>query len=74
MLGGHCLRGQSTWQSTVALSSGESEYYAIVKAAGPGAYTGRAARGQARYASRDPLRQLSSEGLCSACWVGQAEA
>eukprot|EP00971_Amphidinium_carterae_P000455 9447-Amphidinium_carterae.1 len=29
MLGGHCLRGQSTWQSTVALSSGESEYYAI---------------------------------------------
>eukprot|EP00971_Amphidinium_carterae_P013459 265245-Amphidinium_carterae.2 len=33
MLGNHCLRlrGQSTWQSTVALSSGESEYYAVVR-------------------------------------------
>eukprot|EP00971_Amphidinium_carterae_P189937 3770401-Amphidinium_carterae.1 len=32
MLGNHCLRGQSTWQSKVALSSGESEYYTIIKA------------------------------------------
>eukprot|EP00971_Amphidinium_carterae_P057371 1134381-Amphidinium_carterae.1 len=32
----HCLRGQSTWQSAVALSSGESEFYAIVKAAAQG--------------------------------------
>eukprot|EP00971_Amphidinium_carterae_P261947 5195798-Amphidinium_carterae.1 len=39
MLGGHCLRGQSTWQSTVALSSGESEYYAIVKAAAQGLHS-----------------------------------
>eukprot|EP00971_Amphidinium_carterae_P199595 3961605-Amphidinium_carterae.1 len=39
MLGGHCLRGQSNWQSTVALSSGESEYYAIVKAAAQGLHT-----------------------------------
>eukprot|EP00971_Amphidinium_carterae_P048482 955514-Amphidinium_carterae.2 len=39
MLSNHCLKGQSTWQSTVALSSGESEYYAIVKAATQGLHT-----------------------------------
>eukprot|EP00971_Amphidinium_carterae_P132215 2619062-Amphidinium_carterae.1 len=39
MLGNHCLRGQSTFQSTVALNTGESEYYAIVKAAAQGLHT-----------------------------------
>eukprot|EP00971_Amphidinium_carterae_P094897 1877755-Amphidinium_carterae.1 len=39
MLGNHCLRGQSNWQSTVALSAVESEYYAIVKAAAQGLHT-----------------------------------
>ena len=32
MVGGHCIKGSSTVQSTIALSSGESEYYSIVKA------------------------------------------
>ena len=32
MVGGHCIKGSSTVQSTIALSSGESEYYPIVKA------------------------------------------
>ena len=32
MAGSHCLKGSSTVQSTIALSSGESEYYSIVKA------------------------------------------
>eukprot|EP00971_Amphidinium_carterae_P135940 2693676-Amphidinium_carterae.1 len=44
MLGNHCLRGQSNWQSTVALSSGESEYYAIVKAAAQGLHTAAVCR------------------------------
>eukprot|EP00971_Amphidinium_carterae_P002127 42032-Amphidinium_carterae.1 len=44
MLGNHCLRGQSNWQSTVALSSGESEYYAIVKVAAQGLHTAAVCR------------------------------
>ena len=33
MVGGHCVKTWSTTQSIVALSSGEAEYYALVKAA-----------------------------------------
>ena len=33
MLGSHCVKTGSNLQSTVSLSSGESEYYAIVQAA-----------------------------------------
>jgi len=33
MFGRHCLKHLSNLQSTIALSSGESEYYALVKAA-----------------------------------------
>ena len=33
MLGRHCIKHLSNLQSTIALSSGESEYYAFVKAA-----------------------------------------
>ncbi len=38
MLGGHCVRTYSQTQETVALSSGESEFYGVVEAAtmGPG--------------------------------------
>ena len=36
MLGNHCVKGSSAMQSTIALSSGESEYYGIVKAAAIG--------------------------------------
>ena len=34
--GRHCLKSSSTVQSTIALSSGESEFYLIVKAASAG--------------------------------------
>eukprot|EP00971_Amphidinium_carterae_P103521 2049571-Amphidinium_carterae.1 len=44
MLGGHCFGGQSKWQSTVALSSGESEFDAIVKAASQGPHTAAACK------------------------------
>ncbi|CAE7245381.1 unnamed protein product [Symbiodinium sp. CCMP2592] len=33
MAGRHCIKSSSTLQSTISLSSGESEYYAIVKGA-----------------------------------------
>ena len=33
MLGGHCVKTHSQTQETIALSSGESEFYGIVKAA-----------------------------------------
>ena len=33
MLGGHCVKTYSQTQETIALSSGESEFYGIVKAA-----------------------------------------
>ena len=33
MVGKHCLRTQSSTQSTIGTNSGESEYYALVKAA-----------------------------------------
>eukprot|EP00971_Amphidinium_carterae_P201826 4004842-Amphidinium_carterae.1 len=33
MLGTHCLKHSSAIQSTVSLSSGESEYYALLRAA-----------------------------------------
>jgi len=36
LMGQHCIRHSSNMQSTVALSSGESEYYALVKAASTG--------------------------------------
>jgi len=36
LLGRHCTRHSSNMQSTTALSSGESEYYALVKAASVG--------------------------------------
>lgn len=36
MVGGHCLRTQSSLQSTVSLSSGEAEYYAAVQGAAAG--------------------------------------
>lgn len=36
MAGRRCLKATSTVQSTIALSSGESEYYAIVKASSQG--------------------------------------
>ena len=32
MIGGHCVKSWSTTQSIVALSSGEAEYYGLVKA------------------------------------------
>lgn len=32
MLGSHCIKHSSNLQSTVSLSSGESEFYALVKA------------------------------------------
>eukprot|EP00971_Amphidinium_carterae_P188190 3735417-Amphidinium_carterae.1 len=44
MLGQQCLRGQSNWQSTVVLSWGESEYYAIVEAAAQGLHTAAVCR------------------------------
>ena len=34
MLGGHVLKTWSTTQPTVSLSSGEAEFYGVVKAAG----------------------------------------
>jgi hypothetical protein len=36
MFGSHCIKHSSNIQSTVSLSSGESEYYAIVRAAATG--------------------------------------
>ena len=36
MAGNHCLKASSNIQSTIALSSGESEFYSIVKAASTG--------------------------------------
>lgn len=36
MHGSHCIKHSSNIQSTISLSSGESEFYAIVKAAGTG--------------------------------------
>ena len=36
MLGGHCVKTYSLTQDTIALSSGESEFYGIVKAATQG--------------------------------------
>ena len=36
MAGKHCLKTSSTVQSTITLSSGESEFYSIVKAASAG--------------------------------------
>ena len=36
MFGSHCIKHSSNIQSTVSLSSGESEYYAIVRAASTG--------------------------------------
>ena len=36
MLGRHCIKSSSAIQSTISLSSGESEYYGIVKAAALG--------------------------------------
>jgi hypothetical protein len=36
MFGGHCIKTQSSLQSTVSLSSGESEYYAAVQGAAVG--------------------------------------
>ena len=36
MLGGHCVKGNAGLQSTISLSSGESEYYGIVKGAAIG--------------------------------------
>ena len=36
MMGNHCVKAASGLQSTISLSSGESEFYAIVKAAAVG--------------------------------------
>ena len=36
MIGAHCLRTYSSTQSTVSLSSGEAEYYGLVKGAAAG--------------------------------------
>ena len=36
MLGGHCVKGNAGLQSTISLSSGESEFYGIVKGAAIG--------------------------------------
>ena len=36
MFGGHCIKTYSQTQETIALSSGESEFYGIVKAASVG--------------------------------------
>ena len=36
MLGRHCIKSSSAVQSTISLSSGESEYYGIVKASAIG--------------------------------------
>ena len=36
LLGGHCLKSWSSTQPTVSLSSGEAEFYGLVKAAGVG--------------------------------------
>ena len=36
MLGAHCLKSWSTTQPTISLSSGEAEFYGLVKAAGVG--------------------------------------
>ena len=36
MIGGHCIRTWSSTQASVTLSSGEAEYYGLVKAAGAG--------------------------------------
>ena len=36
MIGSHCLRTWSSTQPSVTLSSGEAEYYGLVKAAGAG--------------------------------------
>ncbi len=36
MFGSHCLKTYSQTQKTIALSSGESEFYGIVKAATTG--------------------------------------
>ncbi len=36
MLGSHCLKSWSSTQPTVSLSSGEAEFYGLVKAAGVG--------------------------------------
>ena len=36
MFGGHCVKTYSQTQETIALSSGESEFYGIVKAASVG--------------------------------------
>ena len=33
MIGSHCIKSWSLTQSTIAMSSGEAEYYAVVKAA-----------------------------------------
>ena len=33
MMGSHCVKNWSSTQSTIALSSGEAEYYGVVKAA-----------------------------------------
>ena len=36
MIGGHCIRTWSSTQASVTLSSGEAEFYGVVKAAGAG--------------------------------------
>ena len=36
MIGGHCVKTYSKTQESIALSSGESEYYGIVQAASHG--------------------------------------
>ena len=36
MIGSHCIRTWSSTQASVTLSSGEAEYYGLVKAAGAG--------------------------------------
>ena len=36
MIGQHCIRTWSSTQPSVTLSSGEAEYYGLVKAAGAG--------------------------------------
>ena len=36
MLGGHCVKGNTSLQSIISLSSGESEYYGIVRGAAKG--------------------------------------
>eukprot|EP00971_Amphidinium_carterae_P186036 3692976-Amphidinium_carterae.1 len=67
MPGGHCLRGQSTRQSTAVPPSGESEHHAIVKAAAQRLHTAAVAAPTSRDSEgrEDMCRSSGLGGDCS---------